>query len=60
MSKKKVLHILRTYSLHGGEKQLSKVLPKNKFFNNFFLDVYNDKVIKSFYIKKKNSLSIFE
>jgi len=53
MSKKNVLHILRTYSLHGGEKQLSKVLPKNKFFNNFFLDVYNDKVIKSFYIKKK-------
>ena len=53
MSKKNVLHILRTYSLHGGEKQLSKVLTKNKYFNNFFLDLYFDKKIKSFYTKKK-------
>ena len=53
MSKKNVLHILRTYSLHGGEKQLSKVLIKNKYFNNIFLDLYFDKKIKFFYTKKK-------
>ena len=53
MSKKNVLHILRTYSLHGGEKQLSKVLTKNKYFNNIFLDLYFDKKIKNFYTRKK-------
>ena len=53
MQKKKVLHILRTYSLHGGERQLAKVLKQNKFFNNIFLDIYNDSEIKKFYSKKK-------
>jgi len=53
MQKKNVLHILRTYSLHGGEKQLSKVLIKNKYFNNTFLDFYNDKKIKNYYSKNK-------
>jgi len=53
MKKKIVLHILRTYSLHGGEKQLSKVLPKNKFFDNLFLDLYQDKDVKNFFFKKK-------
>lgn len=51
--KKNVLHVLRTYSLHGGEKQLSKVLKPNKFFNNFFLDLYKDKSINKFFKKKK-------
>ena len=53
MQKRNVLHILRTYSLHGGEKQLCKVLTKNKYFNNIFLDLYYDKKIKNFYSKNK-------
>lgn len=53
MQKRNVLHILRTYSLHGGEKQLCKVLTKNKYFNNIFLDLYNDKKVKNYYSKNK-------
>jgi len=53
MRKKNVLHILRTYSLHGGERQLSKVLVQNNYFNNTFLDLYFDKRIKKFFSKKK-------
>ena len=52
MLKKNTLHILRTYSLHGGEKQLSNVLTPNIYFNNFFLDLYCDSKIKKLYKKK--------
>ena len=53
--KKRVLHILRTYSLHGGEKQLSKVLKPNKYIDNIFLDLFLDKKVKKFFNKKKIS-----
>ena len=53
MRKKNVLHILRTYSLHGGERQLSKVLVQNDYFKNIFLDLYFDKKLKEVFSKKK-------
>jgi glycosyltransferase involved in cell wall biosynthesis len=54
MSKINVLHVLRSYSLHGGEKQIANSISnKNYKYDQFFLNFYQDNKVKIFFEKKK-------
>ena len=49
-----VLHVLRSYSLHGGEKQVANsISQKNYKYKQFFLNFYLDPRVKFFFKKKK-------
>jgi glycosyltransferase involved in cell wall biosynthesis len=54
MNKINILHVLRSYSLHGGERQIANsIAQKNYKYNQIFLNFYRDKNVEMFF-KKKN------
>jgi|694.fasta_scaffold86343_4 glycosyltransferase involved in cell wall biosynthesis len=48
-----VLHVLRSYSLHGGEKQIANSISRKHYkYNQFFLNFYLDQKVKKYFKKK--------
>ena len=53
MNDNNILHFLRTYGFHGGEKQIIKVISSRlKNFDQFFLDLNNNHILKKKFEEK--------
>ena len=54
MDKINVLHVLRSYSLHGGERQIAKSISGENFrYKQIFLNFYKDTKVRNFFRRKK-------
>ena len=54
MDKINVLHVLRSYSLHGGERQIANSISGENFrYKQIFLNFYKDTKVRNFFRRKK-------